>query len=138
VKVNKELSIEFESSIGGPQGDSLSGKLFTLVLAGALYNLRAVTSRPTPPIKFDGMPEESECSDGVDFMDTDKTTLDTLFVKAKDIFGKWNFLINETKTEFVHFLIAGRDELMEDGRTPVRGNEEWCTTKLLGSFKCAV
>ena len=39
VIVNKELSIEFESSIGGPQGDSLSGKLFTLSLAGALYNL---------------------------------------------------------------------------------------------------
>ena len=36
VKVNKELSIEFGSSIGGPQGDSLSGKLFTLSLAEAL------------------------------------------------------------------------------------------------------
>ena len=49
-------------------------------------------------------------------MNTDKSTLDTLFVKAKDIFGKWNLHINETKTEFVHFRIAGRDELMEDGR----------------------
>ena len=101
VKVSKELSLEFESSIGGPQGDSLSGKLFTLVLAGALYNLRAVTSRPTPPIKFDGMPEESEYSDDVDFMDTDKSTLDALFAKAKAILGKWNLLVNETKTEFV-------------------------------------
>ena len=44
VKVNTELSLEYESSIGGPQGDSLSGKLFTLVLAGALYHLRAVTA----------------------------------------------------------------------------------------------
>ena len=45
VKVNAELSLEFESSVGGPQGDSLSGKLFTLSLAGALYHLRAVTLR---------------------------------------------------------------------------------------------
>jgi hypothetical protein len=112
VKVNKELSIEFESSIGVPQGDSLSGKLFTLVLAGALYNLRAVTFRLTPPIKSDGMPEESEYSDDVDFMDTDKSALDTPFVKAKYIYCKWNLLINETKTEFIHFRIAGQDELI--------------------------
>ena len=138
VKVNKELSIEFESSIGGPQGDSLSGKLFTLSLAGALYNLRAVTSRPTPPIKCDGMPEESEYSDDVDFMDTDEATLTALFTTAKDIFSEWNLQINEAKTEYVHFRIADRDELMEDGKTPLRGNEEWCTTKLLGSLMCSV
>ena len=50
VKVESEVSIEFESSVGGPQSDSLSGKLFTLYLAAALYHLRAVTNRPTPPI----------------------------------------------------------------------------------------
>ena len=137
IKVNTELSIEFESSIGGPQGDSLSGKLFTLSLAGALYHLRAVTLRPTPPIKDDGMPEESEYSDDVDFMDTDKDTLTALFLTAKDVFSKWNLQINETKTEFVHFRIADRHELMEDG-SPLRGNEEWCTTKLLESLMCSV
>ena len=40
VKVNSAISIEFESSIGSPQGDSLSGTLFTLTLAGALHHLR--------------------------------------------------------------------------------------------------
>ena len=108
VKVNAELSLEFETSIGGPQGDSLSGKLFTLTLAGALYNLRAVMLRPTPPIKYDGMPEESEYSDDVDFMDTEKDALTALFLTAKDVFSKWNLQINETKTEFVHFRIADR------------------------------
>ena len=65
VKINNFLSLEFTSSIGGPQGDSLSGTLFTLTLAGALYHLRAVTLRvrPTPPIQENGMPEESEYSD---------------------------------------------------------------------------
>ena len=138
VKVNAELSVEFETSIGGPQGDSLSGKLFTLTLAGALYHLRAVMQRPTPPIKDDGMPEESEYSDDVDFMDTDGDALKALFLTAKDVFSQWNLEINETKTEFVHFRIADRHELMEDGRTPLRGNEEWCSTKLLGSLMCSV
>jgi hypothetical protein len=44
VKDNTELSLEFKNSIG----DSLSCKLFTLVLAGAFYHLRAVTARSTP------------------------------------------------------------------------------------------
>ena len=54
-----------------------------------------------------------------DFMDTDKFTLGALFAAAKDIFGKWNLLIIEAKTEFVHFRIAGRDELIEDGKISV-------------------
>ena len=36
VRVGASLSEEFESLLGAFQGDSLSGKLFTLVLAGAL------------------------------------------------------------------------------------------------------
>ena len=35
-----ELSAVFESLLGSFQGGSLSGKLFTLVLAGALIELR--------------------------------------------------------------------------------------------------
>ena len=138
IKVNAELSFEFETSVGSPQGDSLSGKLFTLTLAGALYHLRAVMQRPTPPIKDDGMPEESEYSDDVDFMDTEQEALTDLFLKAKDIFIEWNLHINEIKTEFVHFRIADRHEFMEDGITQLRGNEVWCTTKLLGSLMCSV
>ena len=84
------------------------------------------------------MPEESEYSDDVDFMDTDEDTLTALFTTAKDVFSEWNLQINEAKTEYVHFRIADRDELMEDGKTPLRGNEEWCTTKLLGSLMCSV
>ena len=61
-----------------------------------------------------------------------------LFAKAKDVFRQWNLHINDTKTELVHFRIADRHELMEDGRTPLRGNEEWCSTKLLGSLMCSV
>ena len=39
IKVSSEVSTVFESSIGGPQGDSFSGKIFTLYLAAALHHL---------------------------------------------------------------------------------------------------
>ena len=135
IKVKSEVSIVFESSIGGPQGDSLSGKIFTLYLAAALYHLRAVTSRPTPPISELGMPQESEYSDDVDFMDTNRESLDELLPVVTDIFGEWNLQINGTKTEFVHFRVADSNERRKDG-TLERGDEKWCSSKLLGSFMC--
>ena len=55
VKVNDSLSLDFQSTKGGPQGECISGCLFTLSLAGALYHVRAVTMRPTPPIQESGM-----------------------------------------------------------------------------------
>lgn len=135
IKVKSEVSIVFESSIGGPQGDSLSGKIFTLYLAAALYHLRAVTSRPTPPISELGMPQESEYSDDVDFMDTNRESLNELSPVVTDIFGEWNLQINGTKTEFVHFRVADSNERRKDG-TLERGDEKWCWSKLLRSFIC--
>ena len=82
------------------------------------------------------MPEESEYSDDVDFLNTDPDTLKALLPVAKAIFKEWNLEINEDKTEFVHFRVAERDEKLADG-TPMRGNEEWCSTKLLGSLRCS-
>ncbi len=58
VRVNSSLSEEFESLLGAFQGDSLSGKLFTLVLAAALHHLRAVSGRPNPPVSELGLPTE--------------------------------------------------------------------------------
>ena len=42
IKVNKSLSVVFQSAQGGPQGYTLSGLVFTLTLAGALYRLHSV------------------------------------------------------------------------------------------------
>ena len=50
VRVGSSLSEDFERMLGAFQGDSLSGKLFTLVLAGALNHLRTVSGRPNPPV----------------------------------------------------------------------------------------
>ena len=57
VRVNNATSAEFVSTNGAFQGDSLSGILFTLSLAGGLYHIRAVVpTRPNPPISNEGMP----------------------------------------------------------------------------------
>lgn len=42
IKINDTMSDEFVVTLGSGQGDSLSGKLFTLYHAGALNHLRAV------------------------------------------------------------------------------------------------
>ena len=133
VKINNELSLEFESTTGAPQGDSLSGTCFTLTLAGAAYHLRAVTGRPTPPINANGMPEENEYSDDIDFLGEDKSILSSLLPVATKVFKEWSLNVNNTKTEFVHVYIATKHEKMADGK-PLRGNEDWCTNKLLGSL----
>ena len=118
VRVNDATSLEFTSTIGGPQGDSVSGLCFTLTLAGACYHLRAVTLRPTPPISPSGTPEED------DYLGEDKVALKALLFIATKVFKEWNLNVNESKTEFVHVYIAGKDEVMDDGK-PLRMNEEW-------------
>jgi hypothetical protein len=42
------------------------------------------------------MPEESEYSDDIDFIDTDKDNLTALFATAREIFSEWNLQVNET------------------------------------------
>ena len=133
IKIGIEVYTEvFESSIGGPQDDGLSSKIFTLYLAAVLCHMRALTNRTTPPSSELGMPQESEYSDDVGFMDTDQEGLDNLLLVVADIFGEGNLQINEAKIEFIHFRVAG-SERREDG-TLVRGDEEWCLSKFLGSL----
>ena len=68
-------------------------------------------------------------------MDTSEQSLQVLLPVAKSVFSDWNLHINESKTEFVDLMIAGSEEFKDDG-TPLRGSEDWCTTKLLGSLMC--
>ena len=112
VRVKQELSDWFESSIGAFQGDSLSGKLFTLVLAGGLYELREKLERCEPPISIEGVPEEWEYADDVDFGDEDMEQLVALFPDIKQILSTWNLFVNDTKTEFARIHLADPKELI--------------------------
>ena len=125
VRVNNAVSAEFISTNGAFQGDSLFGTLFTMSLAGALYHVRAVVPEcPNPPISVTSMPVEWEYSDDVDFIDEDVQPLQELLPKCKELLSEWNLNVNEAKTEFVHFYLAGRGDVDDDG-TALSDNESW-------------
>ena len=56
--------------------------------------------------------------------------------KCSAILREWNLNVNEGKTEFVHFYLAGKDELDDDG-VALSGNEAWRASKSLGSLLCS-
>ena len=138
IKINRTTSGEFEITIGAFQGDCLSGSLFTMYLAGALYHLRAIVIhiRPNPPIAESSLPLEWEYADDVDFADEDKDKLHQLLPICKEILSEWNLLVNESKTEFVKCYLAGNDELDEKGE-PVKNKEPWRKCVSLGSKLCS-
>ena len=140
VNVNGTLSVEFLSLLGAFQGDCLSGCLFTLVLAGALCELRehlAVTmERPNPPITVDGFPQESEYADDVDFMDEEEENLRTILPMATEVLKSWNLFVNEDKTDFTRVYLANSGETDTSGKL-VAGSEEWRKSITLGSMLCS-
>ena len=86
VKVKNTLSPEFYYNLGAAQGDSLSGKLFTLNLAGALIHVRAMLpNRPNPPVAENSMPIESEYADDVEFLDVNSENLEEVLKVSESI-----------------------------------------------------
>jgi hypothetical protein len=135
VRVNNTLSEEFESLLGAFQGDSLSGKLFTLVLAAAMHHLRAFSGRPNPPVSELGMPLEWEYADDCDFADEDISVLQELEKYAQHILPQWNLTVNETKTEYQKIYLAKKGDTDEKNQ-PLINNEPWRSSKSLGSLLC--
>ena len=106
VRVKSTYSAEFETTIGSPQGDSLSPVLFTCYLAAAISSVRRSSTRPNPPISPLGIPLEMEYADDVDFIDEEKDTLDRLLPIAAKILKESNLFMNEAKTEFTHVYLS--------------------------------
>ena len=139
IRVKCTLSAEFETFLGAFQGDSLSGSLFTVSLAGALYHLRAILQnlgRPNPPISLNCMPLESEYADDIDFLDERLENLTNLLPICKNTLQEWNLKVNEDKTEFVHVYIANKGDTDANGQL-LSKNEQWRISKLLGSLLCS-
>ena len=140
VKVNGVLSAEFLSLLGAFQGDCLSGCLFTLVLAGALNELRWTITisldRPIPPITIAGLPLDTEYADDVDFNDEEEDNLRAILPQATAILKKWNLFVNEDKTDFTHVYLASTGEVDSDGNL-LSGNEAWRKSITLGSVLCS-
>ena len=137
VRVNGATSTVFISTVGAFQGDSLSGCIFTLSLAGGLNQLRVVyVERPIIPVEDSGMPLEWQYADDGDFIDNDLDTLTAMLPVCTGIFEEWNLHVNEAKTEFVHFYLASRGDVDSDGNLLV-DNEAWRASKSLGSLLCS-
>ena len=128
IKVNKSLSEEFESLLGAFQGDSLSGKIFTLILAAALNHLRAVSGRPNSPISSIGLPLEWQYAYDCDFINEDIEQLRQVEEYAKQILPQWNLIVNKTKTEFVKVSLAIKNE-KDDKDQPLINNEPWRSSR---------
>ena len=140
VNVNGSLSAEFQSFLGAFQGDCLSGCLFTLVLAGALRDLRnrltTSMNRPNPPITDIGLPLDTEYADDVDFNDEDEENLRALLPIATEVLKDWNLFVNEDKTDFTHVYLAEKGA-KDDAGNPIAGSESWRKSITLGSMLCS-
>ena len=132
VKINNILSSEFESTIG-----SFQGEMVTITLAGGLNHLRAVVTRPNPPISNLGIPLEWEYADDTDVLDEDLPTLKNLLPTCTTILNEWNLFVNEEKTEFVHVHLANKGDLDVKGM-PLLGNDAWRSSVSLGSRLCSI
>ena len=82
------------------------------------------------------MPLEWEYSDDAEFVDSELEPLQELLPVCRDVFSEWNLQVNEDKTEFVHFYVAGKDDVNTDG-VPLLGNEPWRFSKSLGFILCS-
>ena len=128
VRVRTSHSAWFQTSIGSPQGDSLSPVLFTCYLAAALQAVRESTPWLNPPTSNLGMPHEWEYADDVDFANEDVTKLNAILPAACNILKDWNLIINESKTEFSHIHLAVSNQTNDTQK-----GEQWRCTTSLGS-----
>ena len=95
IKLNNVNTEPFESNIGSPQGDALSGTLFNIYFEHALSNVRSFFN-VDETLTF---PQEAIYADDADFITTDKQKQEDLKSHIKDILLEDNLKVNESKTE---------------------------------------
>ena len=129
IKTKGAPSSPFTTNIGSPQGDGLSGCLFTIYLEKALRTLRnklnntQVSQEHCYATKIKKIiPDESVYADDADFINVSPTQNDNLMSAVTDIFPEYNLIINDTKTE---------QTVLKRGN---RNDETWRSTKKLGSL----
>ena len=111
----------FASTVGTPQGDSLSPVLFTVYLEAALRDLRSRIP-PRPPAD-DRLPLDVEYADDIDFISYSKPYLNDIERVAPACLAEWSLQLNAAKTERTSV-----------SRQVDRAHEPWRTTRKLGSL----
>jgi len=117
VRVGSDLSDYFTTTIGTPQGDSISPVLFIVYLEAALRSIRMTTPRAQDTSRF--LPYDVEYADDVDFFSISSTWLESLEPSAATILEEWHLHVNRSKTEYTNVS---------------RDNNEWRQVKKLGSL----
>ena len=111
----------FASTIGTPQGDSLSPVMFTVYLEAALRRLRSrLPPRPPADVR---LPLDVEYADDMDFISSSRPYLNEIERIAPACLAEWSLLINAAKTERTSV-----------SRQADRAHEPWRTTRKLGSL----
>ena len=98
--------------------------------------MRQCAGWPDLPITSEGMPQEWEYADDIDFADKEREPLDSLLQTACTQLRVWNLLVNESKTEITHIYLADASEADDQG-AHTKGNETWRSRKSLGSMLCS-
>ena len=115
------MGSKFATTIGTPQGDSLSPVLFVIYLEAALRDLRH--NLPQRPREDINMPHYIAYADDVDFIRSSNVFLNEVQRLAPGCLLQWHLVINESKTE--HTNIHKRN---------TRDVEQWRKTRKLGSL----
>ena len=123
VKVENAQATTFESNIGSPQGDSISGPLFTLYFNRALQQIKdgmqkePIDCRDINPKWVEktesSIPEEIVYADHCDFITEIGKTKDKIYEKAKEIMTSKNLLVNEKMTEYTTVKRGPKEEERE-------------------------
>ena len=85
VKVGNQLTPGFETTIGSPQGDSLSPVLFTCYPEVALKELRSCVNT----MLLADFPKETAYADDVDFINTNRTHLEEILEIGTEVLSEW-------------------------------------------------
>ena len=132
VKIKGAKTEPFESNIGSPQGDSVSGPVFTIYFEKHLEGIRIEIRNA--PIHVNEMnkkwiekrdsclPREMLYADDADFLTEDPHIKKIIEEKAAPVLQQGNLNVNTTKTE--HTILKRGNKL----------NEKWRKTKKLGSL----
>ena len=124
IKIKGAETRAVETNIGGPQGDSYSGPLFTMYFERALKEVRAVVGIDLENME---LPEEMIYADDYDNVTTDINKRNRFLNKAPDILRRHNLKVNEEKTEQTELRRHKHD------RKNKITNEPWRETVKLGS-----
>ena len=122
-KVENAQATTFTSNIGSPQGDSISGPLFTIYFNKALQQLNDTMQRESIDVRDinpqwierlnSNLPDEMEYADVCDFVTEMERKKERIFDYAKKVLTENNLLVNEEKTENITIKRGTKEEEAE-------------------------